>query len=180
MRIDSGIQADWQAQIQQLSGDAQTEEARGLRLGLKRRERQAEELDRLRTELRRRQRAAAKQSSLTKIVGAALGVVLAAVSTVATIYCPPAAAGIVAGGALVCASLGVGAAVLDSNAMRAKASEIEAGALIDRAGQERLELLGALEQVVAADRRVGEFVRGWIEADSDARDHAARAGGQTR
>ena len=171
MRIDPSITiaGDWQAECQQLVGGAQVDEARGLRLGLKCRERQVEELKRLQVELRQKQAAASAKAGICKIFSAVIGGLVAAVSAVVTIYCPPAAAGVALGGALISGSIGIGGAQLDSRAVQAKAAEIRAGSGLEQAGQERLELLGALEQLAVADRRAGEAVRNWIDSDSDIR-----------
>lgn len=94
--------------------------------------------------------AASNKSGWLKGLGIVVGVSVALVSAVATIYCPPAAAGIAVGGALISGGLGVAGAYSDQDLTRAEGRLLRCKSQREQSLQYQNVILDTLQQAAQA------------------------------
>ncbi len=158
----------------------QGQDLRTRRQGVQRSERKRSELKRLRQELARKQRAAKKKSMICKWAGRITGAIMAAVGTVASIYCPAAAGLVALGAALVTGALEFGGAAHQFRADGAQRAGVRTEGAMEEAAVDRSEELAALDEVVQREERTSERLVALLSSRAEGRRLAAglRPGGE--
>jgi hypothetical protein len=125
--------------------------------------------------LMKKKRAASTRSIVLRVVSITVGAIMAVVSVVVAIYCPPAVAGVGVAGGLISGSIGFGSAVENNQATTHRANAMLARQEETEAREHTEELLASMEQSVIMERRMAVRLAEMADAEFRANQAALRS-----